>query len=817
MKSGMGTMNLFLLAFNSSHNYLHQSLQGNSAHGGHYVTELMDWEDCEERKWWHYDDCLVCPTLNPADHPIIRKKVLKEKSKSKVDVTELKNKRNSKHVSDGSDDEVVDIDDEDYSDDKVKKLKQKTKQKPKNRTKVEIGLKNDEAILVCDERSESMDCDNRNITEVCDLCDDAEGEAERNIEEVLELVEIERGRTPDFVCAVDSSLSNTRSSRRLVNSDNRSSGSSRVTNCKGKGKGSSSSSANNSNSNVDSISTLKRKRTVKKVPNTREIPEPAIITDSKVEEDGSLKVNPEGDIGESDKSPTQTQMKFPVFDRSKDAYILCYVKKKSVDDCLHRLRQLPTSCVQRSVEETSAAFLTEVEKYATKRDLISQEIMERKKIFQEVSQSWLPRRENGQGEGKEELEEVYHLLPTTWLNQWCSGEANRKAVNSLTGTQKKESVDNKDNAVDLTSPPDKTKKEKEKKKMVQKEGIRKNDRVVLLNGSDALQVLHQGNSDRNHIDMTTLADIVHSSPGDHNHRNVVNDSNGDSDGVYPSNIGSNNNQICVDTQTLNSQEVPGGTKKDIMEEIKAEIEIIYEVELPVNKQLERKLFREDSLSVEDDDEVEPDVIEGKIGLTPVECADVGSGSDWEGGGESDSRVFNEAVDDHILPLLCPHYLINGVCSVHPDNISAFKVVSHQAYTAIMATVGAKKKSPSLSIRSDSILITNGNENGSGDSGDSCKDRHNNSSGTDGTDYRNINDNCGRLTPIKPLEEESDKVVCYIQDPHSQHDHAKLTGLDVTSMTFRCEICYAEVLSKRSSLQVRYREMRMIMSNKEIMI
>jgi ubiquitin C-terminal hydrolase len=37
--------------------------KGNSAHGGHYVAELLEWE---ENNWWLFDDCSVTPTLNPA-------------------------------------------------------------------------------------------------------------------------------------------------------------------------------------------------------------------------------------------------------------------------------------------------------------------------------------------------------------------------------------------------------------------------------------------------------------------------------------------------------------------------------------------------------------------------------------------------------------------------------------------------------------------------------------------------------------------------------------------------------------------------------
>ena len=37
--------------------------KGNSAHGGHYVAELLEWE---ENNWWMFDDCSVTPTLNPA-------------------------------------------------------------------------------------------------------------------------------------------------------------------------------------------------------------------------------------------------------------------------------------------------------------------------------------------------------------------------------------------------------------------------------------------------------------------------------------------------------------------------------------------------------------------------------------------------------------------------------------------------------------------------------------------------------------------------------------------------------------------------------
>ena len=47
--------------------------KGNSAYGGHYVTELLEWEDREVCNWWMFDDGIVTPTLNPGASFAIKK------------------------------------------------------------------------------------------------------------------------------------------------------------------------------------------------------------------------------------------------------------------------------------------------------------------------------------------------------------------------------------------------------------------------------------------------------------------------------------------------------------------------------------------------------------------------------------------------------------------------------------------------------------------------------------------------------------------------------------------------------------------------
>ena len=58
--------------------------KGNSAYGGHYVTELLEWEDREVCNWWMFDDGIVTPTLNPgASFALKKEKGAKSSSSSK--------------------------------------------------------------------------------------------------------------------------------------------------------------------------------------------------------------------------------------------------------------------------------------------------------------------------------------------------------------------------------------------------------------------------------------------------------------------------------------------------------------------------------------------------------------------------------------------------------------------------------------------------------------------------------------------------------------------------------------------------------------
>ena len=680
----------------------------------------MDWEDKDTRKWWHYDDCSVSETMNPA-HQIIEKKNQNDKMKKNVNTTSGKKKSTDKDVDNDSNDDLMEIDDEEYSDEKVKKPKPKPKpkQKVKQKANVKTECEDEESVIISDEKVSLVDCHEVVVQEVYDLSTDGEVD-----------IEVEVGGTS---CTVNSSVDSTsslRSSMRLtINSNSNSSSSSSNSNASAKAgnnvnyRSKTSSTCDlDSKPNSESTSMLKRKRLTRKIPSPKEPVVPSPCTSPMAEEGKIIDVNSEVDVIESDKGDTaQTLPKFPALDRSKDAYILCYVKKKSVNSCFRRQRQLPSSFVLKSVEETSKVFLTEVERYAVKRDLIINQISDRKRIFQEVSQFWLPCREHVQGD------EPYHLLPTSWLNQWCSGEVNKKAEKTGSGTRSKKVTDVKDNTVDLTSPPNKD-VSKGLQMEVEGKGKMKGVEDEYVSGSnsggDTFKLPNQCNN--GHVDMTVISDI------DNQYQNTVKDSHKE-DEFIDQETDTSDGKIAVHSQRDALMSEGGGIVSD-------------------------------SLSMDPD--CSPEV-----------------------GNEYDCCVFDDPADNYILPLLCPHYLINGVCSVHPDNISAFKVVTHQAYTAIMATVNSRKQTH----------ITPGHLNSTASDGKSSVNYiHSHHDSITGT-CSNI-ENCD--TGISVVSSEREREVNLI-DSHLPQYHARGVRIDVTSETYRCEICYSEVLAKRNSLQVIY--------------
>ena len=690
------------------------------------MTELLDWEgtDGGERKWWHYDDCSVTETINPANHIIEKKekKVQNDKIKNNITTTGGKKKSKKRNVDDNSNDDLMEIDDEEYSDEKIKKSKIKPKQKMRQKASVTTESLDEESVIIADENVLLVDSHEGVVPKVFDLSTDAEVE-----------IEVEVGRIFSSVNPLIESTMNIRSSKRLTSTNVSSSSNGNRSATSKMGNNVSNGSTSNStidpdpDPNSESTSILKRKRPTKKIPSPKE-PGVQSTCDSPIAVEGDLiNINPDLDITESDKGDTQTLPKFPALDRSKDAYILCYVKQISIKSCFRRQRQLPSSIVSKSVEETSNAFLTEIGRYALKRDLITNQISERKRIFQEISQLWLPCRDHVQGD------EPYHLLPTAWLSQWCSGEVNKKADKIVSGNHSKKGTDLKDRTVDLTSPPKYEVEDTGKGMQSEMEGAR--DDVTVNNyipkgnsGGDALQLLDRVS--HSHIDMTVTSDI------DHQYQNNVKD----------------------------AQE----TKRDdsIDQEIGTETS---EGKSSVHSRSDAPMSKGSGIL---------------SALSPID-----PDSSLEVGNEYDYSVFDESADDHILPLLCPHYLINGVCSVHPDNITAFKVVTHRAYSAIMATVNSGKKSQTTSGRLDSI--SSDLKNGGSDIG-SHHDL-----------ITEICSNCETSDKGYPLDSSEREL--YPINSYLQNSHARVTGIDVTSETYRCESCYSEVLSKRSSLQVMWRE------------
>ena len=309
----------------------------------------MDWEDKDTRKWWHYDDCSVSETMNPA-HQIIEKKNQNDKMKKNVNTTSGKKKSRDKDVDNDSNDDLMEIDDEEYSDEKVKKPKPKPKpkQKAKQKANVKTECEDEESVIISDEKVSLVDCHEVVIQEVYDLSTDGEVD-----------IEVEVGGTSSTVNSSVDSTSSLRSSMRLTtNSNSNSSSASSNSNASAKAgnnvnyRSKTSSTCDlDSKPNSESTSMLKRKRLTRKIPSPKEPVVPSPCTSPMAEEGKIIDVNSEVDVIESDKGDTaQTLPKFPALDRSKDAYILCYVKKKSVNNCFRRQRQLPSSFVLKSFE-----------------------------------------------------------------------------------------------------------------------------------------------------------------------------------------------------------------------------------------------------------------------------------------------------------------------------------------------------------------------------------------------------------------------------------------------------------------------------------
>ena len=224
--------------------------------------------------------------------------------------------------------------------------KPKPKQKVKQKANVKTECEDEESVIISDEKVSLVDCHEVVIQEVYDLSTDGEVD-----------IEVEVGGTS---CTINSSVDSTsslRSSMRLTTNSNSSSSSSNSNASAKAGNNVNYRSKTSSTCDLDSkpssesTSMLKRKRLTSKIPSPKEPVVPSSCTSPMAEEGMIIDVNSEVDVIESDKGDTaQTLPKFPALDRSKDAYILCYVKKKSVNNCFRRQRQLPSSFVLKSFE-----------------------------------------------------------------------------------------------------------------------------------------------------------------------------------------------------------------------------------------------------------------------------------------------------------------------------------------------------------------------------------------------------------------------------------------------------------------------------------
>jgi hypothetical protein len=160
-------------------------------------------------------------------------------------------------------------------------------------------------------------------------------------------------------------------------------------------------------------------------------------------------------------------------------------------------------------------------------------------------------------------------------------------------------------------------------------------------------------------------------------------------------------------------------------------------------------------------------------------------------------IFCDSITPYIRPLLCPHYP-QTLCGVHPDNVTAFKVVSDRAYRLIMASVqgvagvnegegglrGTRTQVAAVLHASDANNAQS-HSSGGGSSSSSSSGNHSSAHLADSTH-----------THTHPLHHA---------DRCSPSPADLCTVIDITDKNYRCPLCFDQMIAKKDSLKVRARE------------
>jgi hypothetical protein len=156
-------------------------------------------------------------------------------------------------------------------------------------------------------------------------------------------------------------------------------------------------------------------------------------------------------------------------------------------------------------------------------------------------------------------------------------------------------------------------------------------------------------------------------------------------------------------------------------------------------------------------------------------------------------IFCDSIAPYIKPLLCPHYP-QTLCGVHPDNVTAFKVVSDRAYRLIMASVqgvaGVSEGEGGLrGTRTQVAAVLHASDVNSAQS-------HSSSSSGGSGNHSSAHLDDSTHTHTHPLHHA---------DSRSPSPADLCTVIDITDKNYRCPICFDQMIAKKDSLKVRARE------------
>jgi hypothetical protein len=176
-------------------------------------------------------------------------------------------------------------------------------------------------------------------------------------------------------------------------------------------------------------------------------------------------------------------------------------------------------------------------------------------------------------------------------------------------------------------------------------------------------------------------------------------------------------------------------------------------------------------------------------------------------------IFCDPITPYILPLLCPHYP-QTLCGVHPNNVTAFKVVSDRAYRLIMASVQGG------AVVGVGVGVGDGVGDG-GLSGPRTQVAAVLSAGdSSSAQSHSSSSNTSRSSSSSSSSSNSGHSSIHIADSTRTHTHPHLnhhvdssvpspadlcTVIDITDKNYRCPLCFDQMIAKKDSLKVRAKE------------